>query len=397
MPLFRQFILRRLRQEKLRSALTVAGIALGIAVVLAIRLANDSSVRGFSLALDTMAGAASLEIVSPGGVDEDRLGPLGWLRDIGDVSAVIEGDAMARAGGAPAEAVRVLGVDILRDRAFREYDLVEFADGRRQPAPQEFLALLLDPRSVITTEIFARRHGLRVNDALELAIGDVRKSFVIRGLLSNEGPARVLDGNFVLMDIAAAQWAFDRLGRVDRVEIRLPAGRNVADAERLLSSQLPPGLTVQRPARRGEQVETMLRAFHFNLTALSYVALLVGLFLVYNTIAVSVIARREEIGVLRAVGASRGTVLRLFLAEAAALAAVGAVLGAPAGWLLAQGACILRPRPRFRPSTRAMRRWRSRWASAWRCSPLPRQRWKRAGSRRSRRYAKPTGSRRATG
>ncbi len=248
---------------------------------------------------------------------------------------------MARAGGAPAEAVRVLGVDILRDRAFREYDLVEFAEGRRQPAPQEFLALLLDPRSVITTEIFARRHGLRVNDALELAIGDVRKSFVIRGLLSNEGPARVLDGNFVLMDIAAAQWAFDRLGRVDRVEIRLPAGRNVADAERLLSSQLPPGLTVQRPARRGEQVETMLRAFHFNLTALSYVALLVGLFLVYNTVAVSVIARREEIGVLRAVGASRGTVLRLFLAEAAALAAVGAVLGAPAGWLLAQGAVRL--------------------------------------------------------
>ncbi len=141
--------------------MTVAGIALGIAVVLAIRLANDSSVRGFSLALDTMAGAASLEIVSPGGVDEDRLGPLGWLRDIGDVSAVIEGDAMARAGGAPAEAVRVLGVDILRDRAFREYDLVEFADGRRQPAPQEFLGLLLDPRSVITTEIFARRHSGR--------------------------------------------------------------------------------------------------------------------------------------------------------------------------------------------------------------------------------------------
>jgi putative ABC transport system permease protein len=340
-PLFRQFILRRLRQEKLRSALTVAGIALGIAVVLAIRLANDSSVRGFSLALDTMAGAASLEIVSPGGVDEERLGPLGWLRDIGEVSPVIEGDALARAAGAPAEAVRVLGVDILRDRAFREYDLVEFAGSRSQPAPQEFLTLLLDPQSVITTEIFARRHHLHVNDALELGIGDERRSFVIRGLLRNEGPARVLDGNFVLMDIAAAQWAFDRLGRVDRVEIRLPPERDVADAERLLSSRLPPGLSVQRPARRGEQVETMLRAFHFNLTALSYVALLVGLFLVYNTVAVSVIARRDEIGVLRAVGASRGTVLRLFRAEAAALAAVGAALGAPAGWLLAQGAVRL--------------------------------------------------------
>ncbi len=341
MPLFRQFILRRLAQEKLRSALTVAGISLGIAVVLAIRLANDSSVRGFALALDTIAGAASLEIVSPGGVEEDRLTPLGWLREFGEVSAVIEGDALARAGAAPAEAVRVLGVDILRDRAFREYDLVEFAGGRRQPAPQEFLTLLLDPHSVITTEIFARRRGLRVKDRVELAIGDTRQSFVIRGLLRNDGPARVLDGNFMLMDIAAAQWAFDRLGRVDRVEIRLPAGRDVNEAERLLGSRLPPGLTVQRPARRGEQVETMLRAFHFNLTALSYVALLVGLFLVYNTVAVSVIARREEIGVLRALGTSRRTVLSLFLAEAAVLAAVGAVLGTPAGWLLAQAAVRL--------------------------------------------------------
>jgi putative ABC transport system permease protein len=340
-PLFRQFILRRLRQERLRSALTVAGVALGIAVVLAIRLANDSSVRGFSRALDTMAGAASLEIVSPGGVDEERLGPLGWLRQVGDVSAVVEGDALARAGTGPAEAVRVLGVDILQDRPFREYDLVEFAGGGRQPAPQEFLELLLDPQAVITTEIFARRHGLRVGDGLELAIGDARKAFVIRALLRNEGPARVLDGNFVLMDIAAAQWAFDRLGRVDRVEIRLRAGADVAQAERVLASRLPPGLTVQRPARRGEQVETMLRAFHFNLTALSYVALLVGLFLVYNTAAVSVIARREEIGVLRAIGASRRTVLGLFLGEAAALAAVGAVLGAPAGWLLALGAVRL--------------------------------------------------------
>ena len=249
---------------------------------------------------------------------------------------------MARIGAARAEAVRVLGVDILRDRRLPR---VRAAWSSRavgaSPHRRSSSRCCSIPALVITTEIFARRYGLRVNDALELAIGDERKSFVIRGLLRSEGPARVLDGNFVLMDIAAAQWAFDRLGRVDRVEIRLPAGRNVADAERLLSSRLPPGLTVQRPARRGEQVETMLRAFHFNLAALSYVALLVGLFLVYNTVAVSVIARREEIGVLRAVGASRGTVLRLFLAEAAALAAIGAVVGAPVGWLLAQGAVRL--------------------------------------------------------
>jgi putative ABC transport system permease protein len=339
--LFRSFILRRFRQERLRSLLTVAGIALGVAVVVAVRLANASSVGGFAAALDVMSGAASLEIVAPAtGVDEARLPALGWLRDFGDVSPVIEADVLAGPAGR-AEPMRVLGVDILRDRAFREYRLIEFADGERQPAPQEFLALLVAPDSVITTDVFARRHGLRVGDPLEVAIGDERQTFRVRGLLRNEGPARVLDGNFLLMDIAAAQWAFGRLGRLDRLELRLAEGLDVAAAERQIAERLPAGLSVQRPARRGEQVETMLRAFHFNLTALAYVALLVGLFLVYNTVSVSVIARREEIGTLRAVGASRRLVLGLFLGEAAGLAIAGSVAGVGLGWVLAHAAVQL--------------------------------------------------------
>ena len=126
----------------------------------------------------------------------------------------------------------------------------------------------------------------------------------------------MLDGNFVLMDIAAAQWAFDRLGRLDRVEIRLATGARRRRVRAGHRQQTASGLQVERPARRGAQVETMLRAFHFNLTALAWVALLVGLFLVYNTVAVSVIARRDEIGMLRALGTSRRQILGLFLGEA---------------------------------------------------------------------------------
>jgi putative ABC transport system permease protein len=231
--------------------------------------------------------------------------------------------------------MRVLGVDILRDLPFREYRLIEFSGGQRQPRPQEFLRLLADADAVVLTGAFAARHGIQVGHPIELDIGDRRRAFVVRGLLRDDGPAKVLDGNFVLMDIAAAQWAFDRLGRLDRIEIRLADGENVGSAEQAIGRRLPPGLNVERPARRGAQVETMLRAFHFNLTALAWVALLVGLFLVYNTVAVSVIARRDEIGMLRALGTSRRQILRLFLGEAAALAAVGSLIGAGAGWLLA--------------------------------------------------------------
>jgi hypothetical protein len=102
-----------------------------------------------------------------------------------------------------------------------------------------------------------------------------------------------------------------------------------------IAKRLPVGVSAQRPSRRGEQVETMLAAFHTNLTALSWIALIVGLFLVYNTVTISVVARRQEIGTLRALGLSRNKVLLLFLGEAAALAVAGIAIGLGLARLLA--------------------------------------------------------------
>jgi putative ABC transport system permease protein len=346
-PLFSWFILRRLRLDAARTALTVIGVALGVAVVLAIRLANASALGGFSASLDLVAGKTSLEVIGVGtGVDETRLAALGWLREWGDVSPVIESEALAMVEGGRAEAVRVLGVDVLREQPFREYQLLDLGRQDRRQTVQGLLSLLVEPTSVVITERFARRHGLTVETAdasrtrerstLRLAIGDRVREFRIRGVLRHEGPARVVDGNFVLMDIAAAQLAFDRLGRVDRVDVRLAEPARLDEAELTIGRRLPAGLSVQRPARRGQQVEQMLAAFQFNLSALSYVALLVGLFLIYNTIATSVIARREEIGVLRALGAGRARVLALFLGEGSLLSLAGCLLGIPLGSLLAQ-------------------------------------------------------------
>jgi len=340
--LFRGFILRRLAQEPIRTGLSIVGIALGVAVVLAIQMANRSALEGFRAALDTMAGKTSLEVAGAGvGVDERTLASLGWLRKWGDVSPVVEGDAMALSATGRGEAVRVLGVDILKDQPFREYQLLHTASLGRGRRSMDVLNLLIESDAAIVTEAFARRRGLSIGGRLDLAIGDTIVPFVVRGILRNDGPARVVDGNFVLLDIAAAQLAFNRLGRVDRVDVRLADPALLDQAEQAIGRRLPAGLTVQRPARRGAQVEKMLAAFQFNLSALSMVALLVGLFLVYNTVATSVIARREEIGTLRALGTSRHNILGLFLAEAGALAAAGSAVGIPLGWGLAWGAVSL--------------------------------------------------------
>ncbi len=343
MRLFRQFILRHLAHERLRSAATVLGIALGIAVVLAIRMTNASSLRGFERAIETVSGRASLEIVGPGlGLDETLLGGLGWLRQYGRIAPVIDGEAEARLAGGRRETLRVLGVDILKDRSFRDYNLLEF--GGKEPTPQQFLELLMDPRSIVITEKFARREGLKTGDKLELTFADRAETYRVGGLLRDDGPARAMDGNFALMDIAAAQWAMNRLGRLDRVELLVDQRERLDEAEQQIRERLGAsglGISVQRPARRGAQVEKMLEAFHFNLAALSYIALLVGLFLIYNTVSISVITRREEIGTLRALGVTRGGILRLFLAEAGGMALIGCTLGLLLARLLSYGAVSL--------------------------------------------------------
>ena len=338
MPLLRTFILRRLAQQPLRSAITILGVALGVAVVVAIRLTNASSLRGFETALDTVAGRASLEIAGTGvGVDERVLNDLLWLDEYGRVAPVIEGELAVRRAGAPAETLRLLGVDVLRDRSFRDYPLAGDDDVRSV----DLLRRLADPSSAILAEKFAAPHGLAVGSSLDVLAGDRPATLTVRGLLKDEGPARVLDGHFVLMDIAGAQALLDRLGRIDRIEIRLDDPAAIDQAEQAIAARLPAGLAVQRPSQRGRQVEQMLSAFHLNLTALSYIALVVGLFLVYNTISVAVLSRRDEIGVLRALGVSRGGVRALFLAEAAALSLAGCAAGVVIGRLLADAAVSL--------------------------------------------------------
>jgi putative ABC transport system permease protein len=352
--LFSWFILRRLVQAPVRSGLTALGIALGVAVVVAIQLTNASSLAGFETALETASGRTSLEIVAVGaGIDERRLPALGWLRGYGDVAPVIEGDLVYRQPGQPTEVLRMLGVDILRDRPFREYNLLEWAGSAEHDAgtsgpgqgpgirTEEFLQLLVDPASAIVAAKFAQPRGLTPGSTLLVNIGDRTVALKIRGLLRDEGPARVLDGRFVLMDIAAAQQTLDRFGRVDRLEVRLADGIDIDAAEADIAKRLPQGLSVQRPAQRGRQVEQMLAAFHLNLTALSYIALLVGLFLVYNTVSVAVLARRSEIGTLRGLGVTRGRVRALFLAEAAALATVGSAVGILLGRVLADATVAL--------------------------------------------------------
>ena len=328
--LARWLVWRPLSRDTGRCVVTIFGVALGVAVALAIGLANEGVLTAFRNGLDHVAGRTQLE-VSAGepGFDENLLPVIAETPGVASVAPVLQ--AVLSVPGATGDAVLVLGVDVLGDAAFRDY---------RGPSPDlaEPLRLLTDPDAILLGARYARARGLRVGGAVRLNTPTGTKTFTVRGLLADQGVARTMDGHIAVLDIAAAQVHFGKLGRLDRVDVLLQPGAAPVQVIADLRRRLPAGVDVERPEARNAQVEQMLGSFQLNLFVLSLIALFVGAFLVYNTMTVSVVGRRRQIGILRSLGMSRAGVLLTVVAEGAAIGLLGSLLGAGLGVLLAQRA-----------------------------------------------------------
>ncbi|WP_176159409.1 lipocalin-like domain-containing protein [Prosthecobacter debontii] len=346
--LFYRFILRPFLAEPVRTALTVLGIMLGVAVMLAIQLANSGSLRGFSAALDAVSGKASLEITAPPlGIDERWLPDLAWLREYGVATPLIEADVLSVTDHGR-ETLRLIGVDALRDPALRDYAIGHEGDDAVAATGMQLMSFLGEPETMLLSASFAKRHGLQAGDPIKLWIGDRERVCRIAGVFGEASAANsatpgaaLAAQSLAILDIANAQVLLDKAGRVDRLELRLDEGVDVAEAEQGIRQRLPERFTLQRPQRRTAAVEKMLAAFHFNLTMLSGIALVVGVFLIYNTISVAVMTRRREVGMLRTLGVTQRQVMSLFLGKAALLGVCGALLGVPLAKGLAEAAVAL--------------------------------------------------------
>ncbi|GIW92000.1 MAG: permease [Pirellulaceae bacterium] len=346
----RPFIVRPLWQRPARVLPALLGIALGTAVIVAIRLANTSVLEAFVAATDSLGGQTDVRIYGASGpIDERQFEQLLWLEQYGTVSPILETygmlvdrhvEAIADSSRplARGEVLMVLGVDLLQDQQLRQYDVWQWAGGTEKPELFQMLEMLVEPDSVVLTERFAARHGVEIGDRIRLAFGSRVVTLQVRGLLRDTGPARTWQGNFALMDLATAQAITGRMGQLDAIDVRFHPDRDWQQAMNEVRSRLPSGLWVEPPAGRAGRVQTMVAAFQFNLEALSMVALVVGLVLVGTTVSYSVTSRRDEIAVLLAVGSSRWAVAGLFVTEALLVACAGAVLGLPLGHWLAQGA-----------------------------------------------------------
>ena len=301
--LFRTLIVRPLRRDSLRTLLTVIAVALGVAVVIAIDLAGDAAAGSFQSSMTTVVGKTDLEILANGGVDEGWIGRLSGL----PINARFAPGMDATVRITPVGYVTLYGIDVVSE-ASRETAKPVACDGA---AP-----------AFVTTRLAERLpHKFQIDG----------RWFCVASTIDSR------QSDFIAADIADVQQALGRYGKLDRIDVFLSKGESLEHMEQMIRSMLPSGYQVTRSGTRSFENQKMLGAFRWNLRILSYIALVVGAFLIYNTISISVVRRRPEIGILRALGADRRAILAMFLLEAGMFGLVGSTLGLILGRLLAGG------------------------------------------------------------
>jgi putative ABC transport system permease protein len=312
--LFHRLMLRPLWSDRARTLLTLLSITVGVAVIFAMDLAGEAAAGSFRSSMETVNGPDDIEIQAVGGVDAKLLATLNTLPFPLFYAPRIEDYAIVNGG----RSVPMVGVDVVANAL------------RVETKPNEQAPAQLGDRGVFISG------GLgRVGDRLKLQVNDQVHELAVLGVIDSQQ----LSGDVVVLDLEDAETITGRAGRLDRILVSLPADAKDAVDEWVekLRPHLPSGVTIRPIGARKDENRKMLAAFRWNLRILSYIALLVGAFLIYNTISVSVVRRRGEIGILRALGASRTAVRWAFLAEAAFFGLLGGALGLLMGRFLAEG------------------------------------------------------------
>ena len=312
--------LRHLIYHPWQPLLSILGITLGVAVVLAVDLANFSARISFQHAVEQVSGRATHHIEGlTSGFSETVYTRLRVELGIQDIAPVVTG--FAETENKPGLILQVLGVDLLAEERFRDRLLQDISSG--------------DSASV---SILKERHAAIVpaslNQPQNLTLLAGSNRLTLYPLITLADPR--FDG-LVIVDISTAQELFERQGELSYIDLILPKGDRGRKLASDIQTLLPEDLRIVPALQRSQAVGKLSNSFSLNLTAMSLLALLVGIFLIYNAMAFSVIQRRSQLGLLRAIGVSRHRLFTLVLGEALLVGILGTLFGSILGIWLGSG------------------------------------------------------------
>jgi putative ABC transport system permease protein len=327
MSILRGVSLRRFVEHGFRTFLTVLGIGLGVAAYVSVTILTATITDSFTKMIDLVAGKVSLQVTGgPTGVEEAVLEAVQKSPEVQAAVPTIQTYTKTKDG----QAMMILAVDTINDRLVRDYKM-EDASGSEISDP---LVFLNSRNAILMNKDFARANGVAIDSTIELMTSQGRLPFIVRGLLDPKGTAEAFGGRFALMDVYAAQLHFGKQGRFDSIDVLLKEGAKVDPASAAIKAALGGKYEVQRPSQKTEGVENMMSSFNQGLEILSLVVILMGTFIIFNTVYTSVFQRKREIGMLRMIGVTRPQILALFCFEGTLLGLLGSALGVAGGYLM---------------------------------------------------------------
>ncbi len=315
---------RHLQRHPWQLALAILGIALGVAVVVAVDLANESARRAFDLSAETITGKASHQIIGgPSGLDDTLYVKLKRDGRFSKSAPLLSGHLSLGE-----HTLQLIGIDPFAEREFR--DFLNYAENENWSGL--IRDMLTKPGTVLMSQKLAQELELTSGDSVALKVGGVSRTALLAGVFTPPPSQATLLRNMLITDIASAQELLNRYRRLSRIDLIL-SGQSEIDA---IKSILPPEARLVTASSSNRAMGEMTSAFALNLTAMSLLAMVVGMFLIYNTVSFSVLQRRELFGNLRVLGATRRDIFALILGETLLLGMAGTVIGLVFGVLLAQ-------------------------------------------------------------
>lgn len=311
---------RYLLRHPWQLALAILGIALGVAVVVAVDLANDSARRSFALSTEQLTGHATHQIIGTGrGVPDSFYVQLRLQQGIRNVAPVVTGYVAPVDN--PALVLQVIGGDLFNDFA------QQTPFNNNTETTLDLTRLLLETNTVISTEATAQRLGISPETTFAVLAGPDHSQLTLIGTLNDDN---ALWDNVLLTDIATAQHLLQHTGYLSHIDLALTTAAEIE----AVRAQLPPQLQLVTAEQRNNGIQELTDSFYLNLTAMSLLALLVGLFLIYNSLNFAVVQRRRLLAQLRLLGVTQAEIFRLILLEAALLGVIGTAFGIIGGiWI----------------------------------------------------------------
>jgi len=318
--IWRILLLAQIREQPTRFLVTVMALALGVALGSSVYLVNSSALNEFGLATKRLVGEADIVVRGPReGFPEHVFVDLTRNASVSYSSPVLELEVALPSSN---ETLKVLGLDPFRAAVLQPAIIGDIGEGVFQ---------LFQRDAIYLSSAAAQQLKLRRGDLLHVTVGSSAKTLRVLGILADGAYPQPLG----LMDIASAQWTFNAVGRLNRIDLRLAPGTDVESFRRDLGKMLPAGVLAIAPQVERDRAVTVTKAYRVNLNMLALVALFTGAFLVFSTQSLSVLRRRRSLALLRALGVTRNQLRNALVGEGLTLGSIGSMLGVLLGMLIA--------------------------------------------------------------